>query len=128
MLLHCIVNIFIKYFMLFITHRQLFLGLALLKPYETLVHSKKQKSPTHAKESTETRRQICAKYTAGRGRGKGREEAEKVWLVFFFLAFFSRHWQWQNVRNAFDNFIQFQTYFSKLFGCQRGGEPCPARL
>lgn len=78
----------------------------------------------------ETRRQICAKYTAGRGMGKGREEKKlkKFGLFFFFLAFFSRHCQWQNVRNAFDNFIQFQTYFSKLFGCQRGGEPCPARL
>lgn len=27
----------------------------------------------------------------------------------------------------FDNFIQFQTYFSKLFGCQRG-EPWPPKL
>lgn len=52
----------------------------------------KQKSPTNAKESTETRRQICGKYTAGRGRQRGvqelREEEEKVWLFFYIWLFF----------------------------------------
>lgn len=71
MLLHCIVNIFIKYFMLFITHRQLFLGLALLKPYETLVHSK-AKIPDACKGINERRDDKFAPSTR-QGRAGGRE-------------------------------------------------------
>lgn len=52
----------------------------------------KQKSPTHAKESTRDAttnlRQVHGR--EGQGEGKGREEAEKVWLVFFFSWLFFR--------------------------------------
>lgn len=77
--------------MLFITHRQLFLCLALLKPYETLVHSK-AKFPDACKGINERRDDKFAPSTrqGGERKHKQREEAEKVWLVFFFSWLFFR--------------------------------------